>query len=351
MKYEDFNDNEYLEQMVRELPRGYNVIVGCLDELIEWGRSNSLWPLTFATSCCGIEFMAVGAARYDFARFGFEVARASPRQADFIMVAGTITHKMAPVLKRLYDQMADPKYVIAVGGCAISGGPFKKSYHVLNGVDKILPVDVYIPGVPRPEAMLYGLMQLQRKVKLQRFFRRGEQADRQAGVRRAASPGSDGRKERFERGRRRKTMNINEKITAWEPGAVWSEAGDGMFTVPVEKFHALAARLRAEGFDFLRSLTGMDWGEEGFGVVYHLEASSTGENVVVRTLTAEPREMRPALGLRPVEGRRAERARGLRLFRHRFPEPSRTCGACSCATTGWGTPCVRITTRGSTRCA
>ena len=101
----------------------------------------------------------------------YEVARASPRQADFIMVAGTITHKMAPVLRRLYDQMADPKYVIAVGGCAISGGPFKKSYHVLNGVDRILPVDVYIPGCPpRPEAMLYGLMQLQRKVKLQRFF-------------------------------------------------------------------------------------------------------------------------------------------------------------------------------------
>ena len=102
MKYEDFNDNEYLEKMAAELRReGTNVIVGCLDELIEWGRSNSLWPLTFATSCCGIEFMAVGAARYDFARFGFEVARASPRQADFIMVAGTITHKMAPVLQRL----------------------------------------------------------------------------------------------------------------------------------------------------------------------------------------------------------------------------------------------------------
>ena len=101
MKYEDFNDNEYLEKMVAELrDNNTNVIVGCLDELIEWGRSNSLWPLTFATSCCGIEFMAVGAARYDFARFGFEVARASPRQADFIMVAGTITHKMAPVLRR-----------------------------------------------------------------------------------------------------------------------------------------------------------------------------------------------------------------------------------------------------------
>ena len=172
MQYEDFNDNEYLEKMVKELnENGTNVIVGCLDDLINWGRSNSLWPLTFATSCCGIEFMAVGAARYDFARFGFEVARASPRQADFIMVAGTITNKMAPVLKRLYDQMADPKYVIAVGGCAISGGPFKKSYHVVKGVDKILPVDVYIPGCPpRPEAMHYGMMQLQSKVKLVKFF-------------------------------------------------------------------------------------------------------------------------------------------------------------------------------------
>ena len=172
MKYEDFKDNESLEKMVEELrANGTNVVVGVLDDVINWGRSNSLWPLTFATSCCGIEFMSVGAARYDMARFGFEVARASPRQADFIMVAGTIVHKMAPVLKRLYDQMAEPKYVIAVGGCAVSGGPFKNSYHVLNGGGEILPVDVSIPGCPpRPEAMLYGMMQLQRKVKLENFF-------------------------------------------------------------------------------------------------------------------------------------------------------------------------------------
>lgn len=168
----EVKNKEYLEEMVRELRKeGTNVVVGSLDEMINWGRGNSIWPLTFATSCCGIEYMSIGAARYDFARFGFEVTRASPRQADMIMVAGTITHKMAPVLRRLYDQMADPKYVIAVGGCAISGGPFKKSYHVVNGIDQILPVDVFIPGCPpRPEALLYGMIQLQKKVKAQKFF-------------------------------------------------------------------------------------------------------------------------------------------------------------------------------------
>ena len=156
MKYEDFRDNEYLETYAKLQQEGVPVAIGVLDELINWGRSNSLWPLTFATSCCGIEFMSVGA---------------SPRQADVIIVAGTITHKMAPVLKRLYDQMAEPKYVIAMGACSISGGPFKKSYHVVQGVDTIIPVDVYVPGCPpRPESLLYGMMQLQRKVKVENFF-------------------------------------------------------------------------------------------------------------------------------------------------------------------------------------
>ncbi len=172
MPYADWKDNEYIEHLVKELKdNGVNVVVGTFDKLINWGRSNSLWPLTFATSCCGIEFIALGAARYDMARFGWEVARASPRQADFMMVAGTIVHRMAPVVRRLYDQLAEPKYVIACGGCAISGGPFKNSYHVVKGVGDIIPVDVYVPGCPpRPEAMIYGIMQLSRKVKVEKFF-------------------------------------------------------------------------------------------------------------------------------------------------------------------------------------
>jgi len=146
---------------------GGNIVVGVLDKIINWGRSNSLWPLYFGTSCCAIEMMQTGAARHDWSRFGFEVARPTPRQADVIVIAGTITNKMAPALRKLYDQMAEPKYVVAMGACAISGGPFYyNSYSVVRGADHVIPVDVYVPGCPpRPESLLDAMIKLQKKIR------------------------------------------------------------------------------------------------------------------------------------------------------------------------------------------
>ena len=146
---------------------GGGILVSKFDDVLNWARSNSLWPLVFGTSCCAIEMMSAAGAKYDWSRFGFEVARATPRQADVIIIAGTIVNKMAPVLKRLYDQMPDPKYVVAMGACSISGGPFfYNTYSVVKGAYHIIPVDVYIPGCPpRPEALIHALLTLQEKIK------------------------------------------------------------------------------------------------------------------------------------------------------------------------------------------
>jgi NADH-quinone oxidoreductase subunit B len=141
------------------------IVATTLAEIYNWGRKNSVWPLQFGLACCAIEMIAATMARYDLARFGAEIFRPSPRQADLLIVSGTVTKKMAPQVVRLYNQMAEPKYVIAMGACAISGGPFKQGYNVLKGIDRYLPVDVHIPGCPpRPEALIHAFMALQRKI-------------------------------------------------------------------------------------------------------------------------------------------------------------------------------------------
>jgi NADH-quinone oxidoreductase subunit B len=141
------------------------VIVTSLQELYNWGRRSSVWPMQFGLACCAIEMIATTMARYDMARFGAEIFRPSPRQADMMIISGTVTKKMAPQVVRLYNQMGEPKYVIAMGACAISGGPFKQGYNVLKGIDRYIPVDVHIPGCPpRPEALLQALMTLQKKI-------------------------------------------------------------------------------------------------------------------------------------------------------------------------------------------
>ena len=149
-----------------------NFLITTVDYVFNWARKSAVWPMTFGLACCAIEMIASSTARFDIARFGSEVFRPSPRQSDLMIVAGTVTLKMAPVVKRIYDQMPDPKWVIAMGSCATCGGPYR-TYAVTQGVDRIVPVDVYVPGCPpRPEALIYGIMALQKKIDTMKVIRK-----------------------------------------------------------------------------------------------------------------------------------------------------------------------------------
>jgi NADH-quinone oxidoreductase subunit B len=174
-------DNEKLSLPQYDIPEDIQnaVAITTLDRLYNWGRRSSVWPLMFGLACCAIEMIAAQASRYDMARFGMEVMRPTPRQADMMLVSGTVTKKMVPAIVRLYNQMPEPKYVVAMGACASGGGPFKEGYNVVAGIDKFLPVDVYIPGCPpTPQALIAGMIKLQEKIdkeslKKVRWYRKG----------------------------------------------------------------------------------------------------------------------------------------------------------------------------------
>lgn len=161
MKNNFYEENAILNEELSN--RGF--LLAKVDEVVQWARSNSLWPMTFGLACCAVEMMQAAASRYDMDRFGM-LFRPSPRQSDLMIVAGTLTNKMAPALRKVYDQMADPKWVLSMGSCANGGGYYHFSYSVVRGCDRIVPVDVYVPGCPpTAEALIYGLMQLQKKIK------------------------------------------------------------------------------------------------------------------------------------------------------------------------------------------
>lgn len=163
---EKLEDTGLISTLMAARERKGLILLTTIDQAFNWARLSSLWPVTSGLACCAIEMMAVAMAHHDIARFGMEIFRASPRQADLMFVAGTVTKRMAPRVKQLYEMMPEPKWVISIGSCANTGGPYHESYSVLKGVDKIIPVDVYIAGCPpRPEAWLYGIIQLREKIK------------------------------------------------------------------------------------------------------------------------------------------------------------------------------------------
>jgi len=169
-RLEGFQSGKTADEAEEDVRRG--ILLTSLDRAVSWARKQSMWPATFGLACCAIEMMAMSAARYDIARFGAEVFRGSPRQSDLMIVAGRVSRKMAPALRRVYDQMPEPKWVISMGACASVGGVFD-NYAIVQGVDQIVPVDVFVPGCPpRPESLIYGIIQLQKKIDQMKLVQR-----------------------------------------------------------------------------------------------------------------------------------------------------------------------------------
>ena len=361
-----------------------------LEELYNWGRKNSVWPLGFGLACCAIEMIAASMARCDLARFGAEVFRPSPRQADLMIVAGTVTKKMAPQVVRLYNQMPEPKYVIAMGACAISGGPFKQGYNVLKGIDRYIPVDVHIPGCPpRPEALLHAFMTLQ-----QQDRRAGaDRAERAraicvpeaperipgAGVRRARSGAAQqsrrsgsrpqlarGMSSDSHRGNARTNQSAHRSRRA--RGAVWRSFPTTARPASTRCWWITRTRWRSAEFlrddpqlrlDYASNVTGVDWptrssrrsveGEAGhrrrgagdraddrdtsgpgyLEVVYHLYSMELKHGPVILRLRTANRDGQRACAFAHagLARRRIPGARDLRPLRHRLRRAIPTCGA------------------------
>jgi NADH-quinone oxidoreductase subunit C/D len=327
-----------------------NVVVTGLDTVYNWGRMYSIWPMVFGLACCAIEFIVAGTARYDMARFGAELARASPRQSDLMVVSGTVTKKMVPQIVRLYNQMPEPKYVIAMGACATAGGPFKEGYNVVSGIDKYLPVDVYIPGCPpTPQAFLQGLIKLQEKIKSQSitqvpWYRKGQReeaipvpilgpdifdprqvpaikeelARQRAQHAQGAASETDEESAEEAKSKPKKAITKTLKVPTWDitptEGAqalaerINQAMGEGSVAPEKETLVVDPARLIQVGeylrdtedlaYDLLSNVTGVDYlgRDPRFEVVYHLYSTSRGGGpLVLKARAAEENPVIPSL--------------------------------------------------------